>query len=191
MLDMYARPYIKGLTTNPTLMRKAGIANYRAFAGMCCRRSATSRCASRCSPTISREMERQALEIAVLGRQRLREDSGHQHPPRERAARCSGAWRPAGQAQRDRGHDPGAGAGDRRRAQSRHRELRLGVCRAASPTPASIRCRSWRRPSRCSRSMRNAELIWASSRELLNIFQADAVGCHVITVTNDILRSCR
>ena len=32
MLDMYAKPYIKGLTTNPTLMRKAGIANYRTFA---------------------------------------------------------------------------------------------------------------------------------------------------------------
>ena len=32
MLDMYAKPYIRGLTTNPTLMRKSGIANYRAFA---------------------------------------------------------------------------------------------------------------------------------------------------------------
>ena len=33
----------------------------------------------------------------------------------------------------------------------------------------------------------NAELVWASSREILNIFQADAVGCQVITVTKDIL----
>jgi transaldolase len=33
-----------------------------------------------------------------------------------------------------------------------------------------------------------AELIWASPRELLNIFQADSIGCHVITVTNDILK---
>src|SRR5207344_2235425 len=33
-----------------------------------------------------------------------------------------------------------------------------------------------------------AELIWASPRELLNIFHADQVGCHVITVTNDILK---
>ncbi len=32
------------------------------------------------------------------------------------------------------------------------------------------------------------ELIWASPRELLNVFQADAVGCQVITVTNDILK---
>lgn len=34
----------------------------------------------------------------------------------------------------------------------------------------------------------NVELIWASPRELLNIFHADAVGCHIITVTNDILK---
>jgi transaldolase len=33
-----------------------------------------------------------------------------------------------------------------------------------------------------------AELIWASPRELLNIFQADSIGCQVITVTNDILK---
>jgi transaldolase len=33
-----------------------------------------------------------------------------------------------------------------------------------------------------------AELIWASPRELLNIFQADQIGCQVITVTNDILK---
>ena len=32
MLEMYAKPYIKGFTTNPTLMRKAGISDYRAFA---------------------------------------------------------------------------------------------------------------------------------------------------------------
>jgi len=33
----------------------------------------------------------------------------------------------------------------------------------------------------------NAQLVWASTREVLNIFQADAIGCHVITVTRDIL----
>lgn len=34
----------------------------------------------------------------------------------------------------------------------------------------------------------NIELIWASPRELLNLFEADAVGCHVITVTHDVLK---
>jgi len=32
-----------------------------------------------------------------------------------------------------------------------------------------------------------AELLWASPRELLNVFQADAIGCHIITATKDIL----
>ncbi|HMS33650.1 MAG TPA: transaldolase [Ignavibacteria bacterium] len=34
----------------------------------------------------------------------------------------------------------------------------------------------------------NAELLWASSRELLNIFQAEECGCHIITVTNDLIK---
>jgi len=38
------------------------------------------------------------------------------------------------------------------------------------------------------RPYQNQELIWASPRELLNIFHADDVGCHVITVTYDILK---
>ena len=33
-----------------------------------------------------------------------------------------------------------------------------------------------------------SELLWASSRELLNVFQADQIGCHVITVTKDIIK---
>ena len=33
----------------------------------------------------------------------------------------------------------------------------------------------------------SAELIWASPRELLNLFQADGIGCHIITVTEDLL----
>src|SRR6185437_16113077 len=37
------------------------------------------------------------------------------------------------------------------------------------------------------RARPQAELIWASPRELINIFQADAIGCHIITVTNDVL----
>jgi transaldolase len=32
-----------------------------------------------------------------------------------------------------------------------------------------------------------AELLWASPRELLNIFQADEIGCHIITVSHDVL----
>jgi transaldolase len=40
----------------------------------------------------------------------------------------------------------------------------------------------------CAASSPNIELIWASPREVLNIFQADAIGCHIITATADILK---
>ena len=33
-----------------------------------------------------------------------------------------------------------------------------------------------------------AELLWASPREVLNIYQADSIGCHIITATNDLIR---
>ena len=36
--------------------------------------------------------------------------------------------------------------------------------------------------------LQNTDLLWASSRELLNIFQAEEAGCQIITVTNDILK---
>jgi transaldolase len=49
------------------------------------------------------------------------------------------------------------------------------------PVPLMLTCQQalYERPK--------AELLWASPRELLNIFQADAMGCHIITVTNDVL----
>ena len=34
----------------------------------------------------------------------------------------------------------------------------------------------------------NAELLWASPREVLNVYQAEVIGCHIITATNDILK---
>jgi transaldolase len=43
----------------------------------------------------------------------------------------------------------------------------------------------------CIRDFPNVELIWASPRELLNIVQADAIGCHVITVTHELLGKLR
>ena len=38
-----------------------------------------------------------------------------------------------------------------------------------------------------AKKFRNVEILWASTRELLNIFQAEKMGCHIITVPNDIL----
>src|SRR5277367_4408095 len=64
MLDMNARPYIKGLTTNPTLMRKAGIANYRAFAKEILSEITEKPVSFEVLADDFAQMERQALEIA-------------------------------------------------------------------------------------------------------------------------------
>ena len=45
-----------------------------------------------------------------------------------------------------------------------------------------------RRALELIRHRRKVELLWASPRELLNIFQADEIGCHIITVTGDLLK---
>jgi transaldolase len=50
------------------------------------------------------------------------------------------------------------------------------------PLPAMIACVA------LLKTRPGQELIWASPRELLNVFQADEIGCHIITVTVDILR---
>ena len=58
---------------------------------------------------------------------------------------------------------------------------------AASPTPAAIRFRSCAIACSALADRPKAELLWASPRELLNIFQADEIGCHIITVSHDVL----
>src|ERR1700684_1706572 len=64
MLEMHALPYIKGLTTNPTLMRKAGIANYRSVAKDVLSQINNKPVCFEVLPDDFAEMERQAMEIA-------------------------------------------------------------------------------------------------------------------------------
>ena len=92
MLELCARPYIKGFTTNPTLMRKAGIVDYRAFA-----KEVLSKIRDKpvCFEVLADDlpgMERQALEIASWA------DNVYVKIPvtntrRETAGLCSRDWR--------------------------------------------------------------------------------------------------
>src|SRR5450631_2987590 len=67
MLEMYAKPFVKGLTTNPTLMRKAGIADYKAFAKEVLQAIPDRPISFEVFSDDFAEMERQALEIASWG----------------------------------------------------------------------------------------------------------------------------
>ena len=85
MVEMYAKPFIKGFTTNPTLMRKAGISDYRGVRARGPRGdSRIARSRSRCSRDDFAEMERQAQRDRELGQERQREDPGDEHPGRAR-----------------------------------------------------------------------------------------------------------
>src|SRR3990172_6243880 len=69
MLEMYAKPYIKGFTTNPTLMRKAGISDYRAFAKEVLQAIPDRPISFEVLSDEFAEMERQAMEIGGWGKQ--------------------------------------------------------------------------------------------------------------------------
>jgi transaldolase len=186
MLDMYAKPYIKGLTTNPTLMRKAGIADYRAFARDILAAIVDKPVCFEVFADDFAEMERQAIEIAAWA------DNVYVKIP----------------ITNTRGESSAAlvkRLADRRVKLNVTAIMTLAQVREIaaalnSATPSYVSVFAGRiadtgldpqplmlEAVRMLKVNANAQLVWASTREVLNIFQADAIGCHVITVTRDIL----
>lgn len=187
MLEMYAKPYVKGLTTNPTLMHKAGITDYRAFAREILQAIPDRPISFEVFSDEFQEMERQALEIAGWG------DNVYVKIPVTNTRRQSSydlvrkltkskvkvnvtALMTLGQVR------------DVVAALDPHTPSYVSVFAGRiadtgrDPVPLMAAAVELLKPNP------KAELIWASPRELLNIFHADSVGCHVITVTNDILK---
>jgi transaldolase len=185
--EMASNPAIKGFTTNPTLMRKAGIADYKGFA-----RQALQVVGDR---PISFEvfaddfggMESQAHEIASWGK-----NIYVKIPVTNTQGEFAGAL--IERLSR-------AGVQVNVTALMTVEQVRLVTERLASDTPAIISVFAGRvadtgrdpmpimaEAVTVMRAKPKAELIWASPRELLNIVQAAQVGCHIITATNDILK---
>jgi len=186
MLEMYANPLIQGFTTNPTLMCKAGVKDYREFA-----REITAAIPDR---PISfevladefDEMERQALEIASWAKNiniKIPVTNTKQEPSYDlirRLARAGVKLNVTALLTLDQVRDVSLAIAD-----SQPSFISVFAGRIADtgrdPVPLMAAAVELLRP------YPQQELIWASPRELLNIFQASAIGCHVITVTNDIL----
>jgi transaldolase len=187
MLDMYAKPWIRGFTTNPTLMRKAGIADYAAFAKDVLAAIPDRPISLEVFADDFTEMERQARLIASWA------DNVYVKIP---------VTNTRGQSTREL---------VRRLSQSgvklnvtalmtldQVRQLTEVLAEGApsyvsvfagrvadtgrDPIPMMAEAVGLMRPHS------QMELIWASPRELLNVFQADAIGCHIITATSDILK---
>ncbi len=187
MLEMYAKPYIKGFTTNPTLMRKAGIDDYRGFAMKILNAIPDRPISFEVFSDDFEEMEREALEIANWGVNvyvKVPVTNTRREPTYDLVHRLS-----------HRGIKVNITA---LMTLNQVREVASCIADGAPCTVSVFAGRiadTGRDPVplmeeavELLRRSPKAELIWASPRELLNIFQADAIGCHIITVTNDILR---
>jgi len=183
---MYAKSWIKGFTTNPTLMRKAGIADYKAFALEVLTVVPDRPVSFEVFADEFEEMERQAMEIATWG-----SNVNVKIPVSNTKRRFSGPLI--------------------RRLSSAGVKLNITAVMTLEQVRDIVDCLIGDAPAIISvfagriadtgvdpvpvmkdalkllQSRPKAELLWASPRELLNIVQANDIGCHIITATNDIL----
>jgi len=187
MLEMYAKPYIKGFTTNPTLMHKVGLTDYRAFARDIVAAIPDRPISFEVFSDDFDEMERQAREIATWGENvyvKIPVTNTRREPAYDlvrllanegvklniTAIMTIDQVRAVVDAVKDGA--PSCVSVFAGRIADTGRD----------PVPIMAECVS------ILKAAPQSELIWASPRELLNIIQADEIGCHIITVTNDILK---
>ncbi|HHF7346195.1 TPA: transaldolase [Legionella feeleii] len=187
ILEMHHKPYIKGWTTNPTLMRQEGVLDYQAFAQEILALIPDQPISFEVLSDDFSEMEQQALQLASWG------DNVYVKIPitNTRRETCHALVK---------------------RLAAQHVKLNITavmtleqvrhITSALSPeVPCYISVFAGRiadtgldplpimaEALEIIKTNPLAELIWASPRELFNIFQADAIGCHIITVTKDILK---
>jgi transaldolase len=187
MLEMYAKPFVKGLTTNPTLMKKAGITDYRAF----CKEILTCIKDKPLSFEVFSddfaEMERQALEIASWGENvyvKIPVTNTKQetcYALVKKLAYQKVKLNVTALMTLDQVKDVVASLDPNIPS---YVSVFAGRVADTGYDPVPMMAKS----VELLKVAPAAELIWASPRELLNIFQADEIGCHIITVTNDILK---
>ena len=187
MVEMYRKPYIKGFTTNPTLMRKAGVTDYPAFASQVLKAIPDRPISFEVLSDEFEEMDRQAREIASWG------ENVYVKIPVTNTRRESTC-----DLVRRLSHS-GVKVNVTALFTTAQVELITGAVKDGAPSyisvfagriadagidPVPIMARSVDIMVQAPRS----ELIWASPREILNLVQADQVGCHIITMTHDLLK---
>jgi transaldolase len=186
MLEMYRNPLIKGFTTNPTLMRKAGVSDYRQFAQEILQAIPDRPISFEVFSDDFDEMLRQGRAIARWGENvyvkiPVTNTLGESSAPVIHALTRAGVKvNVTALLSLDQVRDVCtalAGGAPACISVFAGRVADTGM----DPVPLMAAAVEMMRP------YPDIELIWASPRELLNIFQADAVGCHIITATNDIL----
>jgi transaldolase len=187
MLEMNANPLIKGLTTNPTLMRKAGVTDYERFARDILTLVTEKPISFEVFSDDFDEMERQAMKIASWG------NNVYVKIPVSNTKRelAYGLIRKLA----DHGVKVNV------TAVMTLAQVRDVVASLSSAVPSYVSIFAGRIADTgrdpvplmaaavaLAATKPKIEVIWASPRELLNVFQADAIGCHVITLTSDVIK---
>jgi transaldolase len=187
MVEMYKNPNVKGFTTNPTLMRKAGVTDYEAAAKEILAAIPDRSISFEVFADDFAEMERQARRITTWGKHvsvkiPITNTKKESAIPLVRKLSQDGialnvtAMFTLQQVQ--------AVVDAVKGGAPCFVSVFAGRIADTGTDPVPIMAESVKR----LKAAPNTELIWASPRELLNIFQADEIGCHVITVTNDIIK---
>jgi transaldolase len=186
IIELYRKPFIRGLTTNPTLMRKIGISDYEGFARSVLESVTDKPISFEVFSDEFPEMRRQALKI------RAWQDNVYVKIPitNTRAESAIDLIRDLAAE----GVKLNVTAILTREqvqavAGALHREVPSVVSVFAGRVadtgvdPAPLMKESLKLIS----ALPVADLLWASVREVLNVFQAAACGCHIVTVPHDIL----
>lgn len=187
MLEFYKNPLVKGFTTNPTLLKQAGVTDYKAFALDLLKAIPDRSISFEVFSDDFADMERQAIEIAGWGA------NVSVKIPVTNTKRESSL--PLVSRLVARGVDVNVTAiftmdqiTDTVKALrgAKHAFVSVFAGRIADtgvdPLPYM------RHAVKLCNDAGGLEVIWASPRELLNIVQADEIGCHVITVSPDVLK---
>jgi transaldolase len=187
MLEMYEKSFIKGLTTNPSLMKKAGIADYREFCKDILFFIKDKPLSFEVFSDNFSEMEKQALEISSWGKNVY-------------------VKIPITNTKKESCFDLVKKLTDQKIKVNVTAVMTLeqvkNISHALNPdVPSYVSVFAGRIADTgfdpvplmksavdLLKALPASELIWASPRELLNIFQANEIGCHIITVTNEILK---
>ena len=187
MLELYVNPHVKGFTTNPTLMRQAGVTDYEGFAKEILRHIPDRPISFEVFSDEFPDMERQALKIAswgpnVFAKIPVTNTKGESSAPLIRNLVKQGVQLNVTAIFTTAQIDAVVAA----LKGTKHSYVSVFAGRIADtgrdPLPIMTHA-----VDACD-AAGGMEVIWASPREFLNIFQAEEIGCHVITVSPDILK---
>ncbi len=187
IVSLYRQPYIHGLTTNPTLMRKVGLTDYESFARAVLKEVKSKPISFEVFSDDFPEMRRQALKMCnwqdnVYVKIPITNTSGESSIPLIEQLTAEGVKLNITALLTPRQVKAVAAALN----PSVPAVVSVFAGRIADPgvDPLPIMKESLE----MLRDLPKAELLWASVREVLNVFQAAACHCHIVTVPHEILK---